>query len=85
MPFIQKSVEDYFTKFLTDVPTVAPWNIDILRVEKPNAYRSFIFVLKIRIKPYVGQQSWIRCCLFKIAVHGEGDVEVNNFQHIKKY
>lgn len=41
-------MEDYYTKYLADIPTVDPWNIDILSVDRPNGYRTFIFVLKVR-------------------------------------
>lgn len=83
MPYIQKSVSDYYTKFLTDIPTVDPWGIDILNLDRPNGYRTFIFVLKIQIKPYVGPHIAVGVDNLTITVHGTGNVEVNSFQHIK--
>lgn len=84
-PYIQKSVEDYYTKFLTDIPTVDPWAIDILSAERPNGYRTFLFVLKIQVKPYVGPHLGVGVDRITITVNGAGDVEVNSFEHIKDY
>lgn len=82
-PYIQKSVEDYYKKFLTDIPTVDPWNIDILSVERPNGYRTFLFVLKVQVTPYVGPHLDVGVDRLTITIHGTGNVEVNRFEHIR--
>lgn len=85
MPYIQKSVEHYYTKFLNDIPKVDPWAIDILSIDRPNGYRTFLFVLKIQVKPYVGPHLSVGVDRLKITVHGAGNVEVNSFEHIRDY
>ena len=47
LPYIQKSVGDYYTKFLTEMPVVDPWDIEILSVERPNDF--YVFVIKLCI------------------------------------
>lgn len=54
-------------------------------MERPNGYRSFIFVLKIQIKPYVGPHFGVGVDRLTITVHGADNVEINNFQHIEEY
>ena len=52
MPYIQKSVGDYYSKFLNYTPGVDPWNVDIISEERPN--NDFRIVIKIKVIPYVG-------------------------------
>lgn len=81
--YIQKSVSDYYSKFLTDIPTVDPWDINILSIERPNGYRTFVFVLKIQVIPYVGPHLDVGVDNLTITVDGVGNIKINNFQHIK--
>jgi hypothetical protein len=85
MPCIQKSVHDYYTKFLTDIPGVDPWNIDILSVERPNGYRTFVFVIKMEVIPYVGSHLGVGVDRIAITLDGNGEVRVTKFEHIKSY
>lgn len=85
MPYIQKSVGDYYTKYLTDISTVDPWSIDILSVERPNGYSTFVFVIKIQVIPYIGPHIGVGVDHIIITVDGTGEVEVKNFEHIKSY
>lgn len=85
LPYIQKSVEDYYKKFLTDIPTVDSWDIDILSVERPNGYRTFLFVIEIQVNPYIGPHLGVGVDRLKITIHGAGNVEVNSFEHIRDY
>ncbi|MBZ9688868.1 DUF3888 domain-containing protein [Clostridium estertheticum] len=85
MPYIQKSVGDYYTKFLTDIPGVDPWNIDILSVERPNGYRTFVFVIKMEVIPYVGPHLGVGVDRITITVDGTGEVKVTKFEHISSY
>lgn len=81
LPYIQKSVGNYYTKFLTEMPLVDPWDIEILGVERPNDF--YVFVIKIKVRPYVGPHLEVGVDYITITVQGTGDVKVNNFEHIK--
>ncbi|MBU3171480.1 DUF3888 domain-containing protein [Clostridium estertheticum] len=85
MPYIQKSVGDYYSKFLTDIPGVDPWAIDILSVERPNGYRTFVFVIKMEVTPYVGPHLGVGVDRITITVDGIDEVKVTKFEHIKSY
>lgn len=83
IPYIQKSVDRYYSEFLTDLPTVDPWDIDILSVERPNGYRTFFFAIKIEVMPYVGPHISVGVDRLTITVGGAGNVEVKEFKHIE--
>lgn len=82
---IQKSVNDYYSKFLTDIPTVDPWSVDIISIERPLGYRTFNFILTIEIKPYVSSHIAVGVDHLTIIIDGVGNVIVNNFEHIRDY
>jgi hypothetical protein len=81
LPYIQKSVNDYYIKYLTDGGQVDPWDIEILSVERPN--NNFEFVIKMQVRPYVGPHISIGIDHITITVEGWGGVKVNKFEHIQ--
>ncbi|BDR71718.1 Uncharacterised protein [Clostridium tetani] len=82
-PYIQKSVDDYYTKFLSIKPIVDPMSIDILSVERPNGYRTFYFVIKMKVMPYVGSHNTVGIDHITITVDGIDELKVNDFEHIE--
>lgn len=85
MPYIDKTIDKYYTKHLTDLPTVDPWDINILSVERPSGYRTFSFVIKIQVIPYVGPHLGVGIDRITLTVSGTGVVDVISFSHIKDY
>lgn len=83
IPYIQKSVSNYYLEFSTDIPTVDPWGIDILSIERPNGYRTFLFVIKIEVMPYGGPHLDVESDHLTITVDGIGNAKVKEFKHIK--
>ena len=81
MPYIDKSVDDYYAKFLNYTLRVDPWDVEILSEERPtNAFR---FVIKMKVFPYVGPHIRVGDDNITMSVEGPGIVVVNNFEHIK--
>jgi hypothetical protein len=83
MPYIDKAVGDYYTKFLYDKPLVDPWDINILSIERPNDF--FVFVIKMEVRPYVGPHIAVGVDHITITVQGAPEVKVDSFEHIKSY
>lgn len=54
-PYIDKAVEDYYDNSYT----VAPYDTEVLSVERPNGYRTFAFRLKLKILPYLGPHNTV--------------------------
>jgi len=81
MPYILKSVNGYYSKFLNHPLSVAPWKVDFLSEEQPN--NNFRFVIKIKVLPYLGPHIRVGEDNITMSVEGPGEVVVNNFEHIK--
>jgi len=83
-PHIHKAVSDHYEKNTGFSPNVDPWDINILSIERPNGYRTFLFVIKIEVSPYLGAHNAIGVDHLTIRV-SSGEVEVEKFEHIKSY
>lgn len=85
VPYIQKEVDKYYSKYLTDTPMVAPYGVYVLSAERPNGYRSFVFKLKLQVNSYTGPHIGVGLDYITLTVEGTGDVKVEKFEHIKSY
>lgn len=85
MPEIQKSVDNYYKEFFTDTPMVAPYDLTILKAERPNGYRTFVFMIELEVYPYFGAHNSVGVDRITIRLGGSGDVKVEKFEHIKSY
>jgi hypothetical protein len=81
MPYIDKSIDDYYTKFLDQKPSVDPWDINVLSVERLDNF--FAFVIKMEVYPYVGSHIRVGADRITITVNAVGSATINNFEHIK--
>lgn len=85
-PYIQKAINDYYRQFLTTSPLYTPEDVEILNAERPMGYRSFSFIIKLQIRPYVGPHVEVGVDQLTIRVGaGEGEVKVEKFEHIMSY
>jgi len=85
LPYIQKEVDKYYSKYLTDTPMVAPYTIYVLSAERLLGYRSFLFNLKLQVNSYIGPHLGVGLDYITIKVDGSGNVEIEKFEHIKSY
>lgn len=85
LPYIQKEVDKYYSKYLIDTPIVAPYTVYVLSAERPNGYRSFLFNLELRVDSYIGPHNSVGLDYITVTVGGSGDVEIQKFEHIKSY
>lgn len=85
LPYIQKEVDKYYSKYLTETPMVAPYTVYVLSAERPNGYGSFIFNLKLRVDSYIGPHIDVGQDYIYLTVEGGGNVKIQKFEHIKSY
>lgn len=83
-PYIRKAIDDYYDQFLTTSPMYSPGDVEILNVERPMGYRSFLYTIKLQIQPYVGPHESVGIDQLTISVSA-GEVKVEKFEHIKSY
>lgn len=84
LPYIQEAVSHYYEENTGYSPTVDPWQPDILFIERPDGYRTFAFVIKLGVAPYLGAHNPIGVDHLTIRV-SPGEVSVEKFEHIKSY
>ena len=84
LPYIQKEVNNYYEKITGYSPSVDPWWIDMISIERPYGYRSFTFIIKLKVNPYLGAHNSIGVDHITIRVSYD-KVEILNYEHIKDY
>ena len=85
-PYIQTTINDYYKQYLTTSPNYSLDSIEILEVERPMGYRSFLFTMKLQVKTYIGPHLDVGVDQLTIRVgSGEGEVKVEKFEHVKSY
>jgi hypothetical protein len=85
LPYINKEIDKYYSKYLTDTPMVAPYTVYVLSAERPNGYRTFFFRLKLQVDSYIGPHLDVGLDYITVTVGGSGDVKIEKFEHIKSY
>lgn len=84
-PYIQETIKDYYKQSLNISPVSSPANVEILSVERPIGYRSFLFVIELQVKPYVGPHIGVGVDKLTIRMGTGGEVKVEKFEHIETY
>lgn len=84
LPNIQGAVTSYYVKNTGYSPSVDPWQPDILYIERPNGYRTFLFIIKLEVAPYLGAHNSIGVDRITLRV-ASNEVQVLDFEHIKSY
>lgn len=84
LPYIQEAVNDYYEKNTGYFPSVDPWQPDVLSIERPNGYRTFLFIIKLEVMPYLGAHNSIDVDHITLRVSYR-EVKVEKFEHIKSY
>ena len=84
LPEIQNSVIDYYGKFMKDIPEIDPYHIDVLSAERPHGYRTYEFLIKLKITPYVGAHNLVGVDNLTLRVTSS-KVKVEKFEHLETY
>ncbi len=84
LPYIQEAVRNYYEENTAYSPNVAPYEPEILSIERPEGYRTFQFVIKLEVAPYLGAHNPIGVDHITVRV-SPGEVNVEKFEHIKSY
>lgn len=82
VPYMQKEINNYYKEYLTDLPTIAPYTVDIVNVKRISGYR---IQLEVIAHPYVGPHDTVGDDRMIIETGAFGSVEIKNFEHIKSY
>lgn len=83
-PNIEKTVWDYYSDFLTERPTVYPYQINIINMERIGEYRSFEFLITVEVTPVVGPHIEVGKDHLTFYITPD-TVKLNKFKHIETY
>ncbi|WP_326513145.1 DUF3888 domain-containing protein [Clostridium intestinale] len=79
-PYITKEIEKYYGKaYMYDL-----FDMEFLKIERPNGYRSFSFIVTVEVRPFIGAHNTLGVddIIMKIEA---GEVKVEKFKHIKSF
>lgn len=85
LPDIQKEVSNYYSNFLTESPLVYPYQIKILKMERTNGYRGFLFLVTVEVTPVVGPHNPVGKDHLTFSISAGSGVRLKNFKHIETY
>lgn len=84
IPHIQNEINKYYEEYLTELPTVFPYSIDVIKVERE--YKSgYLIKLEVIAHPFVGPMNTVEDDRLIIETGALGSVEVKKFEHLKSY
>ena len=83
-PVIDQVVWNYYSDFLTENPTVYPYQINILNIERIGEYRSFEFIITIEVTPVVGPHIDVGKDRITFYIT-PSTVKLRKFEHIETY
>ena len=84
IPDIQKSIGNYYKKYLTQSPMITPDCIKVISCKRQMGYRSFAFDIKVKASCYIGPHLDVGDDNITISVDSDG-AKVKKFEHIKSY
>ena len=84
LPNIQAAVSNYYSDYLTISPLVYPYQIKILKMERTNHYRGFIFLVTIEVTPVVGPHIEVGKDHLTFSIT-PSKVNLKNFKHLETY
>lgn len=84
LPTVQDEVCKYYSDSLTECPMVYPYEIKILKMERTNHYRGYIFSVTIEVTPVLGAHNPVGRdqLTYKIT---PSDVTLEQFKHQKTF
>ncbi|MFL0584978.1 DUF3888 domain-containing protein [Solibacillus silvestris] len=85
LPNVQKAVSNYYSDYLTTSPLVYPYQIKILKMERTNGYRGFLFLVTIEVTPVVGPHIEVGKDQLTFSISAGSGVSLKNFKHIETY
>lgn len=84
MPYIDKEVDNYYSKYLKELPSVDPWSVDITNVTKISDDHNAKLLVELKVLPYVGPHLYVGTDNITILII-DGIPKVEKFKHIESF
>lgn len=85
MPYIDKSIENYYGEYFKYLPGEDTWSVKIVDIKRPNGDRTSYFILRFEITPYIGPHISVGLDQITMSVKYGSEPKVEKFEHIKSY
>lgn len=85
LPNLQNEVDNYYKEYLSVTPSVAPYDVPILSIERIGENGTFDFRMKLELHPYVGPHLDVGLDYITVRVNPVDKVKIEKFEHIKSY
>ena len=84
IPYMQKEINNYYKEYLTELPIIFPYSVDIVNVEREGG-SGYLIRLEVIAHPFVGAINTVGDDRMIIETGAFGSVQIKKFEHIKSY
>ncbi|WP_052342825.1 DUF3888 domain-containing protein [Bacillus sp. EB01] len=87
-PEIDKAVSDYYSKYFTETPSVYPYQVEIVNLERVGGFRTFHFLITLETTPVVGPHISVGKdrLIFEISpTIKPGQIKLKKFEHLETH
>lgn len=84
VPYMQKEINNYYKEYLTELPIIFPYSVDIVNVERQEG-SGYLIRLEVIAHPFVGPINTVGDDRIIIETGAFGSVQIKKFEHIKSY
>ncbi|WP_161946642.1 DUF3888 domain-containing protein [Ureibacillus xyleni] len=82
LPDVQKAVSKFYSDSYIESPLVYPYQINILKMERTNGYRGFMFSVVIEVTPVFGAHNPVGKDQLTFSITSS-EVELTDFKHLE--
>lgn len=83
-PSVEEAANNYYSERIGRSLLSDPWSNKVLYIRRPNGYESFLFEIKLEVRPYYGPHNTVGIDRVTLTFSSSG-VEIKSFEHIKDY
>ncbi|MFL0165266.1 DUF3888 domain-containing protein [Candidatus Clostridium helianthi] len=84
IPYIQTEVNNYYQKYLTEMPTVFPDSVDIVNIKRESE-GGYLIKSELIVRPFVGPYNYVGDDRIIIETGVDGYFKVIKFEHLQSY
>ncbi|MCY6356249.1 DUF3888 domain-containing protein [Clostridium sp. ZS2-4] len=84
IPYMQKEINNYYKEYLTELPIIFPYSVDIISVKRESG-SGYLIQLELVVHPFVGPINTVGDDRIIIETGAFGSVKIKKFEHIRSY
>ena len=84
IPYMQNEINNYYKEYLTELPIIFPYSVDVVSVEREGG-SGYLIRLEVIAHPFVGPINTVGDDRIIIETGAFGSVKIIEFEHIKSY